>query len=114
MKRQDIRIAIARHQQFIDRAVAMIEADAAGHDLSEEQQFYQLELEALDSTTAMLVHDALGRAPAAEEWQAPGTYAFANQPQGSQWSSMGWIKTYRRALQMSKGYLEALLEATPE
>jgi hypothetical protein len=114
MNKKDLRIAIARHQQFIDRATTMIDTDASGGALPEESQFYQPELESFDSSMSKFVAEALGRTPADDEWIRPGSYAFANQPTGEQWERMGWVKTYRHGLQMSKRYFEALLLAASD
>jgi hypothetical protein len=112
MSRQDIAVAIARHQQFIDRATTMIDADASGGEIPEAAEFHQQELESLDSSTARLMRETLGRPAADDEWQAPGRYASIHQPTGDQWEKMGWVKTYRGALRASKNFLDALLSVS--
>lgn len=109
MSKQKILVAITRHEQLIHRAKQMIAAGSAGRSLPEDAQFHQRELEDFDNAMADLIIEVTAETPSEAVWLRPGSFAFRNQPSGDKWEIYGWLKTYRRGLEISRGYFQSLL-----
>lgn len=114
MSKQRVLIAIARHDQLIDRARRMVAADRAGRPLPEDAQYHQQELEDFEKAMVDLIIDVTAEAPREQDWLRPGSFALKHEPRGDNWEKLGWLKTYLRGLEISKGYFQRLLSIYAE
>ncbi|MBZ5788733.1 hypothetical protein K8353_01290 [Burkholderia contaminans] len=107
MTREDRLVsAIARHDDFIRRAVRMLAADARGDPLPEDALFHEEELKALDASLSDTAVDLAGAFVPEEVWVPPVRFAYRH---GFGKPGMGWVKEFHAGLLISKRYFEALL-----
>ena len=77
--------------------------------MPEEAQYHDQELESFDLAMTDLVIALTGEPPDTAHWQSPRSFSYEHQPHGANWEPMGWLKTYKRGLEISKSYLQTFL-----
>jgi len=114
MSRDKVLLAIARHDQLIHRAKRMIAADKAGRPLPDDAQYHMQELQDFEAAMVDLIIEVTAESPKERDWIAPGSFAVRHEPRGDNWEKLGWLKTYLRGLEISKGYFQRLLSLYAE